>query len=123
MTIVHLPRLGIAGAMRLYGLTARALRFYEERGLIEVGRDRFNSRFYDAAARERLDWIVPLRRVGLSLPEVEKVLECAPEVRRETAISLVETRRRKLEAELADMGEFLSRLGDMSPTVRVTRPA
>ena len=52
--IHHLPRLGMAGAMRLFGLTARALRFYEEKGLVEARRDRLNARFYDPAARRRL---------------------------------------------------------------------
>lgn len=70
----HLPRMGITAAMRVYGATARALRFYEELGLIEAQRDRLNTRFYDATARARLEWISSLRRADISLPDIQEVL-------------------------------------------------
>ncbi|MCR5881073.1 MerR family transcriptional regulator [Phenylobacterium sp. J367] len=70
----HLPRLGLSNAMRVFGMTARALRFYEEKGLIEARRDRFNARYYDPVARERLAWIARLRRANVSLPDIEAVL-------------------------------------------------
>lgn len=70
----HLPSLGLADAMRLFGLTARAIRYYEERGLIKAGRDRLNARIFDAKARRRLTWIAKLRLAGVSLPDIEEVL-------------------------------------------------
>jgi len=99
----HLPRLGLANAMRLYGLTARALRFYEERGLIEARRDRLNARFYDPDARRRLDWIVPLRRAGVSLEEIREVLRAEDEEGRgqECALRAVARRQIELEAQLS----------------------
>ena len=75
--IHHLPRLGLSNAMRIFGLTARALRFYEEKGLIEAHRDRLNCRYYDATARNRLEWIARLRREGLTLARFP-VLSHAP---------------------------------------------
>lgn len=72
--IRHLPRLRIGEAMRLFGMTARALRFYEERGLIEARRDRMNCRYYDATARKRLNWIRLLRAGGLSIDDIRDVL-------------------------------------------------
>jgi DNA-binding transcriptional MerR regulator len=36
--------------MEFHELTAGALRFYEERGLVEARRDCLNCRFYDPAA-------------------------------------------------------------------------
>ena len=101
--IHHLPRLGLANAMRIYGLTARALRFYEERGLIEARRDRLNARYYDPDARRRLDWIAPLRRAGVSLEDIRQVLRAEDEEGRgqEHALRAVARRHADLEAQLA----------------------
>lgn len=107
----HLPRLGIAGAMRLYGMTARALRFYEERGLIEARRDRLNARFYDAAARRRLEWISRLRRAGVGLPQIEEVLEAETESEaRAAAAAALAVRRSKLAAEMAALDAVLAEM-------------
>lgn len=72
-----LTRLGLGDACRLYGFTPRALRFYEERGLVSSRRDRLNARWYDGPARQRLDWIARLRGVGFSLRDIHQVLEAA----------------------------------------------
>lgn len=107
----HLPRLGIAGAMRLYGMTARALRFYEERGLIEARRDRQNARFYDPDARRKLEWISRLRRAGVGLPEIEDVLAAETDAEaRAAAAGALRARRAKLTAELAALD---SAMGDL----------
>jgi DNA-binding transcriptional MerR regulator len=107
----HLPRLGIAGAMRLYGMTARALRFYEERGLIEARRDRLNARFYDPAARRRLEWISRLRRAGVGLPEIEGVLGAETEAEARTAAAAaLDARRRKLTAELEALDAVMTEM-------------
>ena len=117
----HLPRLGMANAMRLYGVTARALRFYEERGLIEARRDRLNTRFYDPAARARLDWIVPLRRAGVSLEEIGEVLRAEDQDGRgrETALRAIAKRQAALEAQMGELAETLQALqAPASPTTR-----
>jgi DNA-binding transcriptional MerR regulator len=107
--IHHLPRLGMAGAMRLFGLTARALRFYEEKGLVEARRDRLNARFYDPAARRRLEWISRLRKAGVSLPDIEEVLHAEDENRgRDCAMRKLEQRREALQAELGRLDQALT---------------
>jgi len=108
--IHHLPRLGMAGAMRLFGLTARALRFYEEKGLVEARRDRLNARFYDPAARRRLEWIARLRKAGVSLPDIEEVLHAEDDAGsgRDCAMRKLEARRTALQAELGRLDEALS---------------
>jgi DNA-binding transcriptional MerR regulator len=109
--IRHLPRLGIAGAMRLYGMTARALRFYEEKGLVEARRDRLNARYYDPAARRRLEWISRLRKAGVGLGEIEDVLAADENGRgRETALATLTARREALTAELGALDEALTHL-------------
>ncbi len=63
-----------AEASRRFGLTPRAMRYYEERGLIDVDRDWQNRRCYDEAAQQRLAWIATLRSARLPLRDVEDVL-------------------------------------------------
>lgn len=109
--IHHLPRLGMSGAMRLFGLTARALRFYEEKGLVEARRDRLNARYYDPVARGRLEWIARLRRAGVSLPDIEEVLGADEEGRgQECAMRKLERRRETLQAELGHLDGVLAEL-------------
>jgi DNA-binding transcriptional MerR regulator len=59
----------------LFGLTPRAIRFYEERGLIRPGRDAQNRRLFDGLTRRRLELIAELRRAGLPLQEIHSLLE------------------------------------------------
>jgi DNA-binding transcriptional MerR regulator len=109
--IHHLPRLGLSNAMRVFGMTARALRFYEEKGLIEARRDRFNARYYDPVARNRLEWIARLRRAGVSLPDIEDVLEIEDEAgRRQAALAKVARRREAVAKELSAIDGALAEL-------------
>ena len=109
--IHHLPRLGMSGAMRLFGLTARALRFYEEKGLVEARRDRLNARYYDPVARNRLEWIARLRKAGVSLPDIEDVLGADEDGKgRECAMRKLERRREALKAELTQLDDVLTEL-------------
>jgi DNA-binding transcriptional MerR regulator len=95
------PSLSLAEAKGVFGLTARALRLYEDEGLISAHRDRQNARQYDLTARRRLSWIAPLRRAGVSLADIRRVLDGGPERLRERAIAAVEARLRALEADVA----------------------
>lgn len=98
----HFPRLGIAGAMRIFGMTARALRFYEERGLVEARRDRLNNRYYDPVARARLEWISRLRKADVPMAEIRQVLaEETPARRAASALEKLTQRRRDVVAQLA----------------------
>ncbi|WP_304166169.1 MerR family transcriptional regulator [Phenylobacterium aquaticum] len=85
----------------LFGLTPRAIRFYEERGLVESGRDMFNRRLYDMPARERLRAIAELRRAGLGLEEIEGVLTLEDgEARNARIVEALDRRRDQLESDL-----------------------
>jgi DNA-binding transcriptional MerR regulator len=108
----YLPLLRITDAMRIFGLTARALRFYEDRGLLEVGRDRKNARYYDLAARRRLEWISSLRRAGLSLNAIEDVLSAddASGDARACALAKLERRREEVGMELSRVMEAIRML-------------
>jgi DNA-binding transcriptional MerR regulator len=102
-SVRHLPRLGMSAAMRIFGMTARALRFYEERGLVSARRDRLNVRYFDAVARGRLEWIARLRRADISIPDIKRVLEAEDRATRcARAVEVLHRRRdrvlRHLEA-------------------------
>lgn len=59
---------------REFGATPRALRFYEEQGLLSPGR-RDTSRVYSYKDRARLQLIMRGRRVGLSIAEIRDILD------------------------------------------------
>ncbi len=65
----------MADIQSLFGMTPRAIRYYEIVGLIEATRTRTNARVFDAKARERLRWIARLRAAGVSLEGIREVVE------------------------------------------------
>ena len=67
--------LDIADVARLTGLSPRALRFYEARGLVTPLRTASARRLYDAAALERLHQVVALKRAGLSLARIKQLFD------------------------------------------------
>lgn len=123
MNLRHLPRLGLGEACQLYGFTPRALRFYEERGLVQAQRDRLNCRYFDGAARQRLAWIADLRKAQLSLPDILEILEAEDErgSGRDLALEKLAARRRDLERQAANVDAVIGALTKDTPTLR--RPA
>src|SRR6188472_4819355 len=57
-----------------FGVTARALRFYEDEELIAPER-RGTQRLYSDRDRARLAWILRGKRVGLSLADIKELLD------------------------------------------------
>jgi DNA-binding transcriptional MerR regulator len=57
-----------------FGVTARALRFYEDEGLIAPTRHGL-SRMYSARDRARLAWIMRAKNVGFSLSEIRDMID------------------------------------------------
>lgn len=69
----------ITAVARLAGTTSRTLRHYGEVGLLEATRIGVNGyRYYDAAALLRLQRILLLRSLGLSLPAIRDIVDEAP---------------------------------------------
>ncbi len=62
-------------AAKQLGISAKALRLYEERGLLRPMRTAAGWRAYDMAQMARAAEIVALRALGLSLAEVARVLD------------------------------------------------
>lgn len=57
-----------------FGVTARALRFYEDEGLISPQRQGL-SRIYGWRDRARLAWILRGKRVGFSLSDIREMID------------------------------------------------
>ena len=57
-----------------YNVSARALRYYEDMGLIESTRsDEYAYRLYDEAAIKRLEQILILRRLNISIKDIKRI--------------------------------------------------
>lgn len=66
-------RLRIGEVAELCGLTRRAIRFYEDRGLISVEREENGVRVYDPATIESLRQIAFARQAGLGMRELAEL--------------------------------------------------
>lgn len=70
--------LDIREVVRKTGLTSRALRFYEARGLVAPVRTHSGRRLYGAQALERINQIVALKRAGLTLAQIQRMTARRP---------------------------------------------
>ncbi len=82
-----------------FGVTARALRFYEDEALIAPER-RGTQRLYSERDRARLAWILRGKRVGLSLGEIKELLDLydVGDGRRTQRIKTIERCQAKVDA-------------------------
>jgi len=64
--------------VRRTGLTSRALRFYEARGLISPLRTQSGRRWFGPAELERIHRIVALKKAGLSLGDIKRLFDSKP---------------------------------------------
>jgi DNA-binding transcriptional MerR regulator len=83
------------------GISAKALRIYEERGLIEPGRSAAGWRVYSPADIERAAEIVALRTFGLSLAQIAQALSGDTNALA-TGLAAHETRLRNQARQLAN---------------------
>ena len=97
----------IGALAREFGLTTRAIRFYEDCGLLAPERSGRN-RIYTARDRARLTLTLRGKRLGLKLAEVKELVDMY-ETRRDTDaqlrrfVDVLARHRAQLEARLADL--------------------
>ncbi|MFN2100229.1 redox-sensitive transcriptional activator SoxR [Altererythrobacter sp. MF3-039] len=77
--------LSIGELARRTGLSVSAIRFYEEKGLIEAFRTSGNQRRFPRSDIRRLSFILIAQRLGLALGEIEAELGKLPQGRNPTA--------------------------------------
>ena len=73
--------LSIGDLARRTGLTVSAIRFYEEKGLVEAHRTAGNQRRFPRSDIRRLSFILIAQRLGLTLAEIEEALSDLPQGR------------------------------------------
>ena len=104
-----------------FGVTARALRFYEDEGLIAPTRQGL-SRIYSKRDRARLAWILRAKNVGFSLAEIRELIDLydlgdgRAEQRRTTLVRCRE-KIAALEAQRADIDSSIRELSDFVATL------
>lgn len=96
---------------REFGVTARTLRFYEERGLLRPRRAG-QRRLYDRGDRTRLKLILRGRRLGFSLDEIEEIVSLYEAPQGEAGqlqllLDRIAERRAELEEKRRDIAAVL----------------
>ncbi|HTR17676.1 MAG TPA: MerR family DNA-binding transcriptional regulator [Acetobacteraceae bacterium] len=99
------------------GVTARALRFYEDKGLLAPGRAG-TTRVYTQRDRARMILILRGKRLGFSLREIREYLDLYDaDPRRATQnqvlLRSVRTRLRQLEEQLQALNQTLNELREI----------
>lgn len=96
--------LKITEAASRLGISARAIRFYEEKGLLAPSKGAHNGyRLYSGQDLVRLQMIVSLREAGLSLEDLSNVLETYGMEEPEELSYLLELQRSLLYAKKLDL--------------------
>ncbi len=119
-TTEDLTRIG--DMARLFGVTLRALRFYEDKGLIDPIRHG-TTRLYTRRDKARLKLILLGRKVGFSLREVKQLLELydptgANSKQYRIALEKSERQLGKLERERVEIDEAIGELQNLIGELR-----
>ena len=88
------------------GLSVSAIRFYEEKGLVEPWRTGGNQRRFLRSDIRRLSFILIAQRLGLSLAEIEDAMKRLPQGRTPNAADwkrISGTIRRRIDEQIAQL--------------------
>ena len=95
------PLYMISVAAELTGMHPQTLRVYEQKGLVNPGRSRGNTRLYSQADIERLNLISKLTDEGINLAGVVRILDMRErQLEYESLVDELRARVRELEDEV-----------------------
>ena len=95
------PLYMISVAAELTGMHPQTLRVYEQKGLVNPGRSRGNTRLYSQADIERLNLISKLTDEGINLAGVVRILDMRErQIEYESLVDELRARVRELEDEV-----------------------
>jgi DNA-binding transcriptional MerR regulator len=119
------PLYSIGDMCDAFGVTARALRFYEDEGLIAPER-RGTQRLYSERDRARVAWILRGKRTGFSLAEIRELLDLydlgdhrktqrlVTLERCREKIATLERQRGDIDATITELQQFIAILGNQA---------
>ena len=100
----------ISDLAKEFDLTTRAIRFYEDMGLLQPGRNgpAGRSRVYSARDRTRLRLTLRAKRLGLSLSEAKEIIQMYDSPRDTGAqltkfLDVLAAHRKQVEEQMADL--------------------
>ena len=106
---------------REFGVTARALRFYQVKGLLNPERSG-TARNYDRRDRARLALIVKCKRFGLTLMEIKQLLDLydvdGGVTQRKVGLEMLEKQSHHLRQQIIEMTVGLEELRDCCEEIR-----
>lgn len=107
---------------KIYGVTLRTLRFYEDKGLLQPKREG-SSRLYTRRDRARLKLILLGRKIGFSLRDVKQMIDLydpsgsnAKQLR--LTLDKSEKQLGRLQKQRAALDEAIDELGSLMAVVR-----
>lgn len=118
--------LTISDVAKAFGVTLRALRFYEDKGLLTPHRDG-SARLYDERERERLSLILNGKKLGFTLGEIREMIATRSGGESQTTLALgaeqIASQIEHLKRQRDDIDEAIAELSAKTAKPLPTPPA